>query len=93
MYDDDLVIYCKEDEADAMEVVKCLRTYGDWTGQRINWDKSMVHFRQNVPMMVRKELCRLLSMSECNHKSLYLGTSFFPRRKQERNIQRGYGKT
>lgn len=37
----------------------------------------MVHFSNNVPTSDHRALCRTLAMSECNHSSIYLGTSFF----------------
>lgn len=35
MYANDLFIYCKANEAEAQEGVKCLQLYCDWTGQQI----------------------------------------------------------
>lgn len=48
MYADDLVIYCKATEEEVREVHHCLQTYCQWTGQAINWGKSLVHFSRNV---------------------------------------------
>lgn len=76
MYADDLVIYCKATASEASEVVQCLTSYCDWTGQRINWDISVIHFSNNVLASDRRDLCRILTMPECTHSSLYLGTSF-----------------
>lgn len=75
MYADDLVIYCKATESEAGEVVQCLTSYCEWTGQRINWDKSVVHFSNNVPALDHRALYKILAISECTHTSLYLGTS------------------
>lgn len=36
MYADDLVIYCKASEEEALEVISCLNLYCEWTGQKIN---------------------------------------------------------
>lgn len=76
MYDDDLVIYCNANESEVGEVVRCLNTYCEWTIQRINLEKSVVHFSNNVYALDSRVLCQLLPMSECNHTSLYFGTSF-----------------
>lgn len=77
MYAEDLVIYCKANIEEATEVVKCLTKYCECTGQRINWDKSMVHFSSNVLAADQRDLCHSLSMKECTHSSTYLGNSFF----------------
>lgn len=49
MYADDLIIYCKANEAEAREVVACLQLYCEWIGQQINWKKSVAHFTKNTP--------------------------------------------
>lgn len=74
MYLDDLVIYCKANSSEASEIKKCLDLYCQWTGQRINWDKSDVHFSPNVTRATRSEICELLHMRECLHNGKYLGS-------------------
>lgn len=76
MYPDDLVIYCKVIEMEANEVHQCLQTYCEWTRQAINWEKSTVHFSRNVHEPLRRKLCRIMGMTECNHKGKYLGYIF-----------------
>lgn len=62
MYADDLVIYCKADMEETREIKNCLDLYCEWTGQRINWDKSDIHFNSNVPRATRLGICRRLGM-------------------------------
>lgn len=76
MYADDLVIYCKANSSEALEVKSCLDTYCQWTDQRINWDKSDIHFGPNVSRHTRRAICELLNMRVCTHNSKYLGSPF-----------------
>lgn len=76
MYADDLVIYCKANEKEVWEAESCLNLYCQWTGQKINWDKSIIHFSNNTSRHIRREMCSLLSMRECSHTGMYLGSPF-----------------
>lgn len=76
MYADDLVIYCKIDLEETIEIKNCLDLYCKWTGQRINWDKSDIHFSPNVPRATQHEICRRLGMRECAHTGKYLDSPF-----------------
>lgn len=48
MYVDDLIIYGKVTTQEAKLITEILNQYCQWTGQAINWGKSMVHFSKNV---------------------------------------------
>lgn len=76
MYADDMVIYCGATAQEAAKVTECLHKYCQCTGQDINWDKSTVHFSNNVARLDRTHLCRVLGMRECDHKGKYLGHPF-----------------
>lgn len=76
MYANDLVIYCKANSSEANELKRCLELYCQWIGQRINWDKSDVHFSPNVSRADRSEICGLIHMRECLHTSKYFGSPF-----------------
>lgn len=76
MYANDLLIYCKADMDEALGIKACLDQYCEWTGQRINWEKSEIHFSPNVSRAKRIELCHSLSMKECTHSGKYLGSPF-----------------
>lgn len=76
MYADDLVIYYQANENEAKEVINCLNTYCEWTGQNINWDKSVVHFRRNTIGNMKAKVLDILNMKECSHNDTYLGNLF-----------------
>lgn len=76
VYVDDLLIYYKTDKEEALAFKECLDQYCRWFGQRINWEKSDMHFSSNVSRLERNSLCSLLSMRECSHSGKYLGNRF-----------------
>lgn len=76
MYADDLVIYCKTTTQEAAVVTSCLQTYCEWSGQEINWHKSVVHYSKNVSQQLRRDIGNTLGIQECNHKGSYLGHPF-----------------
>lgn len=76
MYADDLLIYCKVDKDEALEVKRCLELYCSWTRQKINWDKFEVHFSLNMSGREKREICRLMPMKECAHSSKYFENLF-----------------
>lgn len=76
MYADDVVIYCKADEREATNLCSLLRLYCQATGQQINWTKSVVHFSENTNRNLRRRLCNMMGMKECDHKGKCLGLPF-----------------
>lgn len=73
---DDLVIYGQAKTKEAESGYDCLNQYCQWTGQAINWQKSSVHFSGNTPCATQVDICRILRMTECNHRGKYLGHEF-----------------
>lgn len=45
-------------------------------GQEIDWEKSWVHFSNNTEGAIRREICGILNMPECNNQGKYLGHTF-----------------
>lgn len=76
MYADDLVIYCKANTVEDLEVKRCLELYYSWTGQCIKWEKLEIHYSSNLGRQSRTEICRVLHMKECSHVGRYLGSPF-----------------
>lgn len=76
LYADDLVIYLQANVEEAREVVTCLTTYCQWTGQSISQMKSSVHFSANTPVAVKTAVCDILGIQECMHNGTYLGNLF-----------------
>lgn len=76
MYADNLLIYCKVDKDEALEVKRWLELYCSWTSQKINWDKFEVHFSSNMSGREKREICGLMSMKECAHSSKYFENPF-----------------
>lgn len=76
MYADDLVIYCKADPSEVQALTDCLKLYGEWSGQEINWHKSSIHFSKNVSRKERAHLTGIMGIQECSHNGMYLGHPF-----------------
>lgn len=69
MYVNDLVIYCQAKEEEAETIKNILPQYGEWTRKPVNYDKSVIHFSQNVLKTQRSTICSKLGMRECDHRS------------------------
>lgn len=76
MYTDDLVIYCKANEKEALEVTSILQEYCLHMGQENNWNKSAIHFSNNLSITTKRQLSRILGIQECSHRGKYLGHLF-----------------
>lgn len=76
MYADDLVIYCKANTQEATSAIAYFNQYCEWTGQEINWHKSVVHYSKNVQPQLQRDIGNILSIQECNHTGRYLDHPF-----------------
>ena len=61
---------------EAKAVKDCLQKFCEWSGQRINFGKSIIHFSRNVHMDTQEDICSFFQMGKCNHHSKYLGLPF-----------------
>ncbi|KAL0408606.1 UNVERIFIED_CONTAM: putative ribonuclease H protein [Sesamum radiatum] len=75
-YADDLTIFCRAEETDAITVRRCLSKFEEWTSQCTNSSKSMVHFSRNVTNKQKEAILEALQMPECNHRAKHLGLPF-----------------
>lgn len=76
LYADDVTILCRAEVAEARRLAGILQTFSDWSGQCVNWDKSLIHFRNHTEVGIRRAICSILHIPECNHKVTYLGNHF-----------------
>lgn len=62
LFVDDLLFFEKATVHDARSINDCLHKYMEWSGQKINWGKSSIHFSKNfggqptIPIMELLEL-------------------------------------
>lgn len=73
MYADNLTIYCRANIEEVFEVAKYLHQFSLWSGLRVNYSKSAIHFSRTVKPNLKMRILAILGMSKCPHNSKYLG--------------------
>lgn len=58
---------------EALEIMNCLKSYSDASGQRINLDKSSIIFGSMVPPDARREVKETLGLDKEEGDGTYLG--------------------
>lgn len=76
LYADDATIFCRASIEEAGRLVDILGKFGEWSGQSVNWEKSLIHFSKDTPIPTRGKICNLMRILECNHWVTYLGNPF-----------------
>lgn len=89
MFADNLIIFCKANERDALEVKKVLDLFCKLSRQSINQEKSSIHYSQNVDRKTKEKLNGILAIGKGNHKSTYLGMPFCKRRSKKQAFSKG----
>ena len=70
---DDLFIFAQADVENMGSIKACLDTYSDWSGQKVNFGKSVIIFSKNVNEGVRSQLANYIGIQRSNRKEKYLG--------------------
>uniref|UniRef100_A0A803NZS4 Reverse transcriptase n=1 Tax=Cannabis sativa TaxID=3483 RepID=A0A803NZS4_CANSA len=73
LFADDSYIFCKANEMEVASILRLLDIYERASGQKINFEKSLVFFSNNVQQDDRSYLCGLLGMAPASENSSYLG--------------------
>lgn len=76
LYADDATFFVKADLVQADRLRSLITNFCTWSGQTVNWGKSVIHFSKETPPALKRHICQLLCMTECSHKQLYLGHPF-----------------
>ncbi|KAL3824228.1 hypothetical protein ACJIZ3_020257 [Penstemon smallii] len=76
LYADDLTIFCRANTMDAQTISDCLDLFNDWSSQKMNKDKSFIHFSVNTYPFLKSDILATLGLKECNHKLKHLGLPF-----------------
>uniref|UniRef100_A0A803NKP6 Reverse transcriptase domain-containing protein n=1 Tax=Cannabis sativa TaxID=3483 RepID=A0A803NKP6_CANSA len=72
-YADDAIYFCQATEKNASSIMSILKQYEEWSGQKINKEKSGVVFSPNTKNL----LMEIIGMPKLNAKEKYLGNPFF----------------
>ncbi|XP_071932952.1 uncharacterized protein [Coffea arabica] len=72
-FTDDSLLCCKASKKKAQKLKEVLKTYGQASGQVVNFDKSAVFFSRNSPKRIRGEVSKVLDNMKEAHSGKYLG--------------------
>uniref|UniRef100_A0A803NT67 Reverse transcriptase domain-containing protein n=1 Tax=Cannabis sativa TaxID=3483 RepID=A0A803NT67_CANSA len=75
-YADDSIFFCNATVANAENLLKCIHTYEEWSGQRVNKQKSGLVFSPNTTRSCRQELKQRMGIGCLNSSEKYLGNPF-----------------
>ena len=70
---DDLFIFAQANVENMGSIKACLDTYSNWSGQKVNFGKSVIIFSKNVNEGVRSQLANYIGIQRSNRKEKYLG--------------------
>ncbi|CAA7028427.1 unnamed protein product [Microthlaspi erraticum] len=73
LFADDSLLMCKAASEEAAEIIRCLKLYGDASGQLINSSKSSIIFGSKVPDSTKLEVKRVLRIEKEGGEGTYLG--------------------
>ena len=73
LFADDSLLMCRASVEDALEISRCLKLYGDASGQMINQQKSSIIFGSNVPEEIKMEVKVALGIDTEGGEGSYLG--------------------
>uniref|UniRef100_A0A803PQY7 Reverse transcriptase domain-containing protein n=1 Tax=Cannabis sativa TaxID=3483 RepID=A0A803PQY7_CANSA len=76
-YADDAIFFCKANGSNANALLQCISQYEDWSGQRVNKQKSGVVFSPNTSQRCKDELKNKIGMNCLRRDEKYLGNPFF----------------
>ena len=70
---DDSLLFCRARVEDVIKIQEILGKYEVASGQKINFDKTTIFFRKNVPMSTKEQVQNLLRVPEIKEYEKYLG--------------------
>lgn len=76
LFIDDATIFCRASVVEATRLAALFRQFGEWSEQSVNWEKSLIHFSKDTPLSIRGDICTVLRIPKCTHRSAYLGNPF-----------------
>jgi hypothetical protein len=70
---DDSILFCKANNTDCQQLLNIFETYEKASGQKINMDKSSIHFSRNTSMPRQSEIKAKFAEMRDAHPNKYLG--------------------
>uniref|UniRef100_A0A803PAD0 Reverse transcriptase domain-containing protein n=1 Tax=Cannabis sativa TaxID=3483 RepID=A0A803PAD0_CANSA len=87
LYADDSIFFYHATVANSENLMKCIRTYEEWSGQRVNKQKSGLIFSPNTARRYRDEIKQRLGICCLKSSENYLGNPFFFSASKRRDYQ------
>ncbi|KAL1192902.1 putative mitochondrial protein [Cardamine amara subsp. amara] len=75
LFADDSLFLCKATFKEAIEILQCLKLYGEASGQEINFQKSSLTFREKIDPIMRRVLGLFMGITKEGGAEKYLGLS------------------
>ncbi|KAG7583713.1 Reverse transcriptase domain [Arabidopsis suecica] len=73
LFADDSMFYCKEKDEELAQITRIIEEYSLASGQRVNYQKSSVHFGKHIPEERRVVVKRRLGIDQEGGDGFYLG--------------------
>ncbi|XP_048605398.1 uncharacterized protein LOC125582961 [Brassica napus] len=73
LFADDSLLLCQANLMESVEVLRCLKLYGQASGQQINPSKSSIIFGDRVEEGIKADIKRIISMDNEGGEGTYLG--------------------
>ncbi|GLT60898.1 hypothetical protein SLA2020_336390 [Shorea laevis] len=87
LFADDLMIFAKAKPSEANNILDCLTTYSQWSGQKINFHKSSIFFSKNTAHNSIANIKSILSLQQISPKAKYLGLPLFVNKNKKRAFE------
>lgn len=56
IFSDDLMLFCRANESEALHIRRCLQKFESWIGETINSRKSFLYFNNNQTEQRREQI-------------------------------------
>lgn len=63
--------------SEAIVALECIESYGEWSDQSMNMDKSRIHFSKNFCSSSIDSIYSILNLHKADAKAVYLGLPLF----------------
>ncbi|KAI0493884.1 hypothetical protein KFK09_024010 [Dendrobium nobile] len=86
LYADDVIMFSKANKKEVLGVKRILHKFCEWTGQKINYSKSLIMFGKHVESRRKRCLSRIMGFKYVK-EFLYLGVKMALRRMKKEDFQ------
>nr|XP_025678801.1 uncharacterized protein LOC112778723 [Arachis hypogaea] len=73
LFADDSILFCKSAPKTSKSILELLETYEDFSGQKVNLNKSAIFFSHNTPQNTRLAVAQILNIEHIGAQDKYLG--------------------